>query len=81
MGNAGEDVLIGGATVYDFDFDALHGIQAEWRRTDLGFAARVSHLKLGGGLNGTFKLNASTLIDDLLNDLLGGASGEDFLIQ
>ena len=80
-GNAGDDVLIGGSTTYDFDFDALHALQAEWGRTDLGFAARVSHLKNGGGLNGLFKLDALNLIDDLLADLLNGSAGDDFLIQ
>jgi Ca2+-binding RTX toxin-like protein len=79
-GNAGDDVLIGGSTAYDFDFDALHALQAEWRRTDLGFAARVSHLTAGGGLNGAFKLDGTTVVDDLLADLLSGSSGNNFLI-
>jgi Ca2+-binding RTX toxin-like protein len=80
-GNAGDDVLVGSATVYDADFDALHALQAEWRRTDLGFADRVTHLQLGGGLNGPVKLDATTLIDDLVTDLLTGSSGDNLLIQ
>jgi Ca2+-binding RTX toxin-like protein len=80
-GNAGDDVLVGSATVYDADFDALHALQAEWRRTDLGFAGRVTHLQLGGGLNGPVKLDATTLIDDLVTDLLTGSSGDNLLIQ
>jgi Ca2+-binding RTX toxin-like protein len=80
-GNADDDVLVGSATLLDADLDALRALQKEWTRTDLGFADRVKHLKNGGGHNGPFALDASTVIDDLLLDLLAGGSGDNFEIQ
>jgi Ca2+-binding RTX toxin-like protein len=51
-GAGGDDILIDGATSFDSltttSEKALCGIQAEWTRTDVSFAGRVSHL-LGHG--------------------------------
>jgi Ca2+-binding RTX toxin-like protein len=80
-GNGGDDVLVGSATIYDFNFDALHALQAEWRRLDLAFADRAAHMQLGGGLNGTFKLDGTTIINDLVLDQLNGSAGDDLELQ
>ena len=53
---------------------------AEWGRTDVGYATRVGRLNgsLGGGLNGPYRLNASTVHDDNAADLLYGGAGMDW---
>jgi hypothetical protein len=60
---------------------------AEWSRTDLGTAtdptgyqARVQHLENGGGLNGSFVLNKSTVVADAGTQTLSTGFGLDFLI-
>ena len=79
-GSSGEDILIGGTTTYSggtsltppaADVVALNALMNEWRRTDLNYASRVSHLQEGGGLNGATKLSgvtAQTPIATVLND-------------
>ena len=53
---------------------------AEWGRTDLTgtdlqqYQTRVAHLASGGGLNGTWLLNASTVHDDGAADTLTGST-------
>ena len=51
-GGGGDDILLDGATAFDepttASEKALCGIQAEWTRTDVSFAGRISHL-LGHG--------------------------------
>jgi hypothetical protein len=39
------------------------------------YQARVDHLMSGGGLNGTFRLSASTVFSDGAADTLTGNSG------
>jgi hypothetical protein len=41
------------------------------------YQARVDHLMSGGGLNGTFRLSASTVFADGVADTLTGNSGAD----
>jgi Ca2+-binding RTX toxin-like protein len=73
LGGAGQAVLVGGTTDYDGDAAALWGLLREWSPPDLGYAARVSHLLQGGGLNGAAVLSAATAHDDGARDqLLGG---------
>lgn len=75
-GSAG-DILIGGATSYDADPTALAFVMAEWDRTDVDYATRVNHLNgsLGGGLNGSYLLNSTTITDDATIDVLNGGAG------
>ena len=78
-GNADDDVLIGSATIHDADFVALHAIQLEWLRSDATASIRSAHLLNGTGLNGAAaKLDAASILDDGVLDLLHGASGDDF---
>jgi hypothetical protein len=79
-GSAG-DILIGGwttytdltgtATTYDQKLTALEAIMAEWGSTD-SYATRVNDLSNGGGLNGSYLLNASTVHDNGQVDTLSG---------
>ena len=56
---------------------------AEWRRTDLGYAARIAHLSgsTSGGLNGSYVLNDSTLDDDNDMDAMAGPPGESSVLR
>jgi hypothetical protein len=73
QGGGGDNILIGGSTVYDADTTALAAIMAEWTRTDATYADRVDHLLNGGGLNGSYLLNTSTVTGNGGgNTLLGG---------
>jgi ELWxxDGT repeat protein len=78
-GSAG-DILIGGPTSYDANLSALAFIMAEWGRTDVDYLTRVKHLNgsLGGGLNGAYLLNSTTVFDDNTVDVLYGGAGMDW---
>jgi hypothetical protein len=84
--NAGStgDILIGGwttytdltgtATTYDQKLTALEAIMAEWGPAN-SYATRVNALSSGGGLNGNYVLNASTVHDNVQADTLAGING------
>jgi Ca2+-binding RTX toxin-like protein len=78
VGGPGDDILIGGTTRYDSDAGALSAILAEWSRTDLKFAERVSNLSRG--LAGGIRLDATTVADDGSTDKLTGSAGSDWLL-
>ena len=76
-GSAG-DILIGGITTYDANTTALAYIMAEWDTSD-SYSARVSKIgKRGGGLNGSYLLNGSTVSDNGVSDYLSGGAGMDW---
>ena len=77
-GNGGDDLLIAGTTVHETTLTALCNIVNEWLRTDQTYSQRVSNLLNGGGLNGTTKLNATTVFDDAIGDNLTGGTGTDW---
>jgi len=82
-GGGGDDILIGGYTVYDANLTALCAIMKEWSRTDANYNTRVNHLSgsLGGGLNGSYFLTAKTVktvYDDAAIDSLFGEAGLDW---
>jgi hypothetical protein len=77
---SGGDILIGGwtdydltstAMTYDKKLAALEAIMAEWGSTD-SYMTRVNDLTNGGGLNGSYLLNASTVHDNGQTDTLFG---------
>jgi hypothetical protein len=86
-GKSGNDILIAGYTNYDLsstaNYLALESILAEWQSAN-SYATRISHIKNGGGLNGSNKLiwgmtvhdnsmaNANTLTG------AGGLSGQNW---
>jgi Ca2+-binding RTX toxin-like protein len=78
LGGGGDDLLIAGTTHYDANTSALLAIMAEWKRTDADYSTRIAHLRTGGGLNGTIKLNSSTVYNDTSADLLTGGAGQDW---
>src|SRR5207247_1325268 len=79
LGGDGEDILIGGATAHDANPTALDAIMAEWG-TDAPYAARVDHLRNGGGLNEGFLLNLATFAANGGQNTLTGAADLDFFI-
>lgn len=76
-----ESILIGGETVHDASDAALLALLAEWSRS-ASLSARVSALKLGGGLNGVNKLNkdVEVLDDGVIDTHIGGANAEWFFV-
>jgi hypothetical protein len=78
LGSDGDDILIGGTTAHDTNLTALTALMAEWTRTDLGYAERIDHLQNGGGLNGSYRLNTSTVFSDGIANTLTGGAGLDW---
>jgi Ca2+-binding RTX toxin-like protein len=77
-GGAGDDLLIAGTTNYDTNAQALLAVLSEWQRTDADYTTRISHLRNGGGKNGSFKLTSSTVHADTSADVLTGGAGQDW---
>ena len=70
---SGRSILIGGSTVFDANNAALMSIMAEWQSSN-SYAARIAHLKYGGGLNGGNRLTLGvTVLDDGAANVLTGA--------
>ena len=83
-GGADEDILIGGTTAYDNNSAALESLSAEWRRDDITNAERITHLRNGGGLNGTNRLRVSggaTVFDDNAGDRYTGGVDRDWFFR
>jgi hypothetical protein len=86
-GHSGNDILIAGYTSFDSSSLAndlaLDSILAEWKSAN-SYATRISHLKNGGGLNGSNKLVWGVTVHDNAvanaNTLTGGggASGQNW---
>ncbi len=74
VGGPENDILIGGTTDFDLNRAALDALMAEWSSA-LSFAQRVQILKNGVGPGGAYKLNATTVHDDGLENVLTGSSG------
>jgi len=87
------DILIGGYLSYfdestgTADLIALDALRAEWTRTDLTggpkskYALRIAHLDGSnptGGLNGAYRLDATTVSDDGVIDSFNGGHGYDW---
>jgi hypothetical protein len=73
----GDNILIAGTTSYDQNLAALGTIFQEWTRRDAPQRVRRQHLQSGGGLNGSYVLNAvntesqpATVFDDGAADVL-----------
>ena len=76
-GGGGDDILIGGTTSYDQNIPALMAIMSEWTRTDESYAVRVSNIMNGGGLNGSFELNTTTVTGNGGGNTLDGGPGQN----
>jgi hypothetical protein len=75
-GSAG-DILIGGTTSYDSNVTALAYIMAEWDSSD-SYSTRLNKLGKGGGLNGSYVLNGTTVSENGTTDSLYGGAGVDW---
>jgi ELWxxDGT repeat protein len=82
-GGDDEDIVIGGLTTYYnestrvLDYAAIGALWNEWTRLDLAYAARITNLRNGGGLNGTTRLSSLTVLTDstaMIDTLTGGLS-------
>ena len=71
-GQQDEDILIGESTAHDSDREALCLILKEWTRPDQNAPQRREHISSGGGVNGSFVFNVTTVINDAQQDNLNG---------
>jgi uncharacterized repeat protein (TIGR01451 family) len=76
-GSAGDDIEIAGSTAYDEDDAALQSILDEWSSHN-SYSTRVSNIRNGGGANGAFVLDDTTVFDDGVRDTLIGSAGLDW---
>jgi RTX calcium-binding nonapeptide repeat (4 copies) len=58
---------------------ALKALRAEWTRTDANDAQKKAHITNGGGLNGSVKLNATTISNDVDVDIIHPGTGVDLI--
>ena len=79
LGGKNGDLLIGGSTSYDANTAALLQILGEWTLATDDYTTRVTKLRAGiTGTAGTTKLDATTVIDDGVKDILIGGPGQDW---
>ncbi len=74
-GNNGQDILIGGSTIYDSDRSALDQIMEEWNSDD-SWSDRVDALQVG--FDGLALLAGDQVLDDDAIDDLRGGNGRDW---
>ena len=80
-GDAGDDILIGGTSSISSNVTALNAIMSEWTSAN-SYATRRINLLSGGGLNGTTKLNSTTIkSDSSAADRLAGGVELDWFFQ
>ena len=79
LGDADDDILIGSETDFDAADVALLALMAEWSSGGT-YEDRVNNLRAGGGANGTFALDATTVSDDERPDTLLGLGGRDWFL-
>lgn len=80
-GASEDDILIGGNSSLSTNVASLTAIRNEWTSGN-AYATRVANLTNGGGLNGTIKLNSSTITNDSsAADSLTGSSELDRFFQ
>ena len=79
-GGADDDILMPGDFINNYSFSVLNNLKAEWTRTDITYAQRVSHIENGGGKN-TVNLNAGTCFSSVtLKDTVTGGTGSDLFL-
>jgi Ca2+-binding RTX toxin-like protein len=77
IGGPSGDILIGDYTDYDTNIAALDAIMAGWDSSD-SYSTRYAFITGGGGLNGSYVLNATTVHNDFANDTMTGGAGRDW---
>jgi Ca2+-binding RTX toxin-like protein len=78
-GNAFDDILVAGSTAHDEDDAALQSILNEWTSGN-SYAMRVNNIRNGGGQNGAFVFDDTTVFDDGAVDNLIGDGGLDWFL-
>ena len=71
--------LIAGSSAFDESQDALSAILAEWTSNN-SYSTRINNLRNGGGANGPFVLDGTTVVDDFAADTLWGQGGQDWFL-
>jgi Ca2+-binding RTX toxin-like protein len=79
FGEGLDDILVAGSTAHDENEEALQAILAEWTSSN-SYDTRVNNLRNGGGANGAFVLDDTTVIDDGVKDSLFGNGGLDWFL-
>jgi Calx-beta domain/PKD domain/RTX calcium-binding nonapeptide repeat (4 copies) len=82
-GRGKEDILIGNRVAYEDDLTAMRLLRLEWGRTDIPLGMKVDHIRgyLPGGQNGSYILDASTILEDQAVDDLWGGAGTDWFFS
>jgi Ca2+-binding RTX toxin-like protein len=82
-GGGKEDILVGNRVAFEDDLTAMRLLRNEWGRTDIPLNMKVDHLRgyLSGGQNGSYILDASTIMEDQAIDDLWGNSGTDWFLS
>ncbi len=78
-GSAFDDILVAGPTAHDEDDAALQAILDEWTSAN-SYTTRVNNIRNGGGANGAFVLDDTTVFDDGAIDTLVGSGGMDWFL-
>jgi hypothetical protein len=76
-GNQGDDVVIGGIWTQSGDLNAVNAVMAAWN-TSGTVDQRRTLLKAGVGVDAIYKLNSSTVFDDLVVDQVFGDQQKDW---
>jgi Ca2+-binding RTX toxin-like protein len=79
FGESDEDILVSDITIHDENDDALRAILAEWT-SGRRYIERVNNIRDGGGNNGAFTLNDTTVVDDANSDRVFGGSSLDWFL-
>ena len=80
IGGGADDILLASRTTYANNDVALAAIFNEWNVGTESYASRVNHTMHGGGLNGSYVFNSSTVFNDNANDILFGNGGSDWYL-
>jgi hypothetical protein len=71
-GGGDDDVLVGATTAWDADTTGLKLIMQEWTQGPDDYYARADHIMNGGGLNGPYLLNPTTVSNNGDTNYLSG---------
>jgi hypothetical protein len=77
VGGSGEDILIGGSSIWDTNTTAIDAIMAEWTRTDINYRQRLVHIFRSGGINGSYTLNSFNVTGNSKANVLSGLGSRD----
>ena len=79
VGNSQQDVLVGDVWDDEGNRAAIGSIAAEWSKA-AKYSVRVGNLSAGGGLNGSYVLNSTTVTSDGVKDTSQGLGQLDWFL-